>query len=124
MSIITGRTLVTIYCPSQDIPSARLHQPQRWSPSWTGEIPVETLEEIFLYFNRVEDDDVRRLEHCRYHLPSLSTGDIIIRELPGDVGYHVVTCFGFTEITQKQYLAIRGAKDPRLAALRHAATHN
>jgi hypothetical protein len=77
-----------------------------------------------VYLNRVEDHDVRRLDHCGYYLPSLSVGDIIIRELPAGVSYHIVACFGFTEIAQKQYLAIRRAKDPRLAALRHAVTHN
>jgi hypothetical protein len=124
MTTITGHTLVTIYCPSQDIPSVRLHEPSGWSPSWTGEIPVETLEEIFLYFNRADDHDTRRLDHCDYHLPSLSVGDIIIRQLPAGVSYHVVSHFGFKQIAQKQYLAIRRARDPRLAALRHATVPN
>jgi hypothetical protein len=124
MSINTACTLVTIYCPSQDGPCARLHQPRGWAPSWTGEIAVETLEEIFVYFNRIYDHDPDRLERCGYHLPSLSPGDVIIRQLPASVSYHLVADFGFTEITQMQYLAIRRAKDPQLAALRYARSHN
>ena len=118
------RTHVTIYSPALDGPAQRLHQPQGWSPSWTGDVPVESLEEIFTYFNRIYDEDDRRLRRRGYHLPSLSTGDIIIRELPIGVTYHVVGYFGFNEITQKQYLAIRHAKDPRLAALRYTVSHN
>ena len=124
MSATTTRTQLTIYCPSEDVPSVRLHHPPGWSPSWTGEIPVETLEEIFVYFNRVDHHDIRRLERCDYHLPSLSAGDIIIRQLPTGPSYNVVAHFGFTNISQNQYLAIRRARNPQLAALRYAASHN
>lgn len=69
-----------------------------------------------MYVNRVDDRDTTRLEQHGYHLPSLSAGDIIIRQLPIGVTYHVL---GFNEITQKQYLAIRRDKDPQRTALQY-----
>lgn len=120
MSATTTSAALTIYCPGQGDPSARLHQPAGWSPSWTGEIAVDTLEEIFLYFNRIDDHDTNRLKRCGYHLPSLSVEDIIIRQLPAGVSYHLVAHFGFNELTEKKYLAIRRARHPQLAALRRA----
>lgn len=124
MSVTIASTRVTIYCPSQDIPSARLHQPSGWSPSWTGEAPVETLEEIYLYFNRADDHDIHRLNRCGHNLPSLSVGDIIIRQLPAGARYDIVSHLGFKQIEQKQYLAIRRARDPLRAALHHVASHS
>jgi hypothetical protein len=57
---------------------------------WSGEIPVEWLppnaaaadfeavnESLFRYFNRVEEDDARRLEAIGYLLPSLRLGDLV-----------------------------------------------
>lgn len=57
---------------------------------WNGEVPAEWLppdaaaadfgavnESLFRYFNRVEEDDARRLEASGYLLPSLSWGDLI-----------------------------------------------
>lgn len=123
-TITRTRTRVTIYSPALDGPGQRLHQPHGWSPSWTGDVPVESLEEVFTYFNRIYDEDASRLRRRGYHLPSLSTGDIIIRQLSVGVTYHVVGYFAFNEITQEQYLAIRHANDPRLAALRYTVSHN
>jgi hypothetical protein len=44
---------------------------------WQGLIPQMTLEEIFRFFNRVEDADVERLKGIGFDLPSLSSGDIV-----------------------------------------------
>ncbi len=51
--------------------------------SWEGEVhleganDLELCEDIFRKFNRVSDEDVRRLSELNYILPSVSVGDII-----------------------------------------------
>lgn len=53
-----------------------------WGGEWSGEVPFSPnqdsealLEQIFRYFNRVDQEDCDRLESIGYTLPSLSVGD-------------------------------------------------
>ena len=40
--------------------------------------PEEKLERVFRLFNRVSEEDARRLERIGYRLPSLSVGDRVV----------------------------------------------
>lgn len=72
--------------------------------SWTGEAAIapserhdyETLERIFHHFNRIDEDDARRLELMEYDLPSLSVGDLVTLE---DGRTFLVEFVGFSEVT-------------------------
>jgi hypothetical protein len=45
---------------------------------WAGEVEgVTTLDDIYRYFNRVDELDRERLERIEYDLPSLSVGDLV-----------------------------------------------
>lgn len=45
--------------------------------TWAGEAQIESPEDAFRYFNRVDEADVIRLDAMGYNLPSLSMGDYI-----------------------------------------------
>lgn len=45
--------------------------------SWEGDVDVTAPDQAFRFFNRVDEDDVRRLGELNYHLPSLSVGDLL-----------------------------------------------
>lgn len=69
---------------------------------WEGEVPIEpnrhpifTNEELFRFFNRVDEDDTERLQALGYRLPSLSVGDTIVWN---DRAWQV-TDIGFMEVT-------------------------
>lgn len=53
--------------------------------TWTGDAPIsrfqptdDKLDEIFRFFNRVDEGDHERMAACGYELPSLSVGDKIL----------------------------------------------
>lgn len=73
--------------------------------SWTGDVPFsETtsteamLEEVFRYFNRVEEGDNARLEEIGYRLPSLSVGDRVILHRENDEETWEVVSIGFRHL--------------------------
>lgn len=89
----------------------------RVTPTWTGEVPVGDLFEIFASFNRVTADDHARLRDLGYYLPSLSVGDVIV--LDSDTpspSHHFVAVVGFVELDPDEYAAIRASPNPFVAA--------
>ena len=54
-----------------------------WSGDYMSSATGEALlDEIFRYFNRVDEADAKRLERHRYTLPSLSAGDVVCLDAP------------------------------------------
>ena len=44
---------------------------------WQGQVPTNDLEELFRYFNRVDETDGPRLEAIGYNLPSMMASDLV-----------------------------------------------
>jgi len=79
--------------------------------TWTGDAAIRdheneyrVLERIFAAFNRVDDDDVVRLERIGYRLPSLSVGDRVtfVSGSRRDGRTYVVENVGFSEIVESE----------------------
>ena len=79
---------------------------------WEGEVESDDLEDIFRAFNRVDEEDATRLEEIGYKLPSLSVGDIVVRETDQQM---VASC-GFREVSTAEVLKIVSSSDPWLVA--------
>jgi hypothetical protein len=45
--------------------------------TWEGTVATDDLEEIFRFFNRVEEGDGERLAEIGFDLPSMSSGDVV-----------------------------------------------
>jgi hypothetical protein len=110
---------ITIYSAMADHPEYRIGQmetPGMVGPEWTGEYEGQTvngtpaagvLEAIFRHFNRVTDEDAKRLARMDYKLPSLSVGDIVSME-----GTHYLVCgSGFKAVSQQVVNEIK--RNPR-----------
>lgn len=55
------------------------------SPVWSGEVEIPMgadrdafLDNVYRFFNRVDDADNERLDDIGYNLPSLSSGDTVM----------------------------------------------
>jgi hypothetical protein len=124
MTVKTARTQLTIYCASQRRSLSAAASATRMVTQLDRRGPRRDARKDLRLLQPRRPQDIRRLHHCGYHLPSLSSGDIIIRQIPTGTRYYVVAHFGFTNISQHQYLAIRRARDPQLAAWRYVSSHN
>jgi hypothetical protein len=72
---------ISIYSKMADSPYWRIERAAdglSTDPTWSGEVPeLRDAEDIFRFFNRVDDADCERLEASGYTLPSLSVGDVV-----------------------------------------------
>lgn len=97
-------TQITIYSKMADSPDYRIATGTT-SPIWEGEVEVRDLEDVFRYFNRVEEADADRLDEIDYRLPSLSSGDVVT---VGGI-HNLVASMGFKEISPEELEALKQA---------------
>lgn len=106
---------ITIYSVIADSPEYRigaLYEGRDAEPTWSGEVEVRDLEDIFRLFNRVDEEDSVRLMEMDYRLPSLSVGDVVSY----DGTCKIVADHGFEDIAEGEYHFIRQARDHHRAS--------
>lgn len=71
---------------------------------WQGQVPTIDLEELFRYFNRVDDADGPRLDAIGYDLPPMTSGDLValIHPMSGSATWYLCASSGWAEITDAQ----------------------
>ena len=65
---------------------------------WDGHVPTMNLEQIFRWFNRVDESDAERLSRYGYDLPSLSAGDFV----GVDGVFYLCASIGWVPVTHRQ----------------------